>query len=296
MKDPKPFPIKNEVEFNKFLVREYLKYASVDEVFRIHKYSLPVSYANYQRILDKWGIVKAAGPNSKFSEMVNFLAKMVKEEIPLEKLYKKTPHSFRTSVVTLYRILSYVREGITRRVGTALVITPESEENLILIAKDMSTPRLDFGKPYGSFTIPMGFSSKVDTRNDAVLRVLQQEVFTNETIEKEFPSSVIPKKLEPFMYLDVLDVRVAIYHLVLPKKYSSISGFSSFKLQDFKFVKLDRILNKKESLNYRFGLENALLGYKTCLDFKRRKLSFNPLQAKSELNRELVVTVDFPRE
>ena len=45
------FPRK-EKEFNKYLVREYFMCGSVDEVLRKHSYGLPISYANYQRILD----------------------------------------------------------------------------------------------------------------------------------------------------------------------------------------------------------------------------------------------------
>src|SRR3989344_6021164 len=244
------FPRGNEKEFNKFLVREYLKYGSVDEVLKKYCYGLPISYANYHRILDKWEIVKAAGPNSKFSEAINFFAKMVKDEIPLEKLYKKVPPSFRTSAATLYRILAYVNEGITRRVGTALIITIKNDKSRILIAKDISTPRLEYGKPFGSFTIPMGFSAKTDTRKDAILRVLQQEVFGEEAIEKKSLISIIPKKIDPFLYLDVADIRIAIFHLVLPARFRSIKSFSSFKLSNFRFVNYEKILKGTDKLNY----------------------------------------------
>ena len=34
----KRYPVGNEEEFNKFIVREYLKYGSVDEVYRKNDY------------------------------------------------------------------------------------------------------------------------------------------------------------------------------------------------------------------------------------------------------------------
>jgi len=56
MNSNRKFP-KGEKEFNKWIVSEYFKHGSVDEVLRINRYGLPISYANYQRILDKYGIV-----------------------------------------------------------------------------------------------------------------------------------------------------------------------------------------------------------------------------------------------
>src|SRR3989304_6876052 len=141
----KSFPTGSEKKFNEFLVGEYVKYGSVDEVMRKHKYAIPISYANYQRILDKWGIIKAAGPNNKLSEAINFLYKMVEDGIPLDKLYRKMPPSFMTSAVTLYRVLSYIKEGVTRRMGTALIISPEDKPNLILSGTDVSAPRFELG-------------------------------------------------------------------------------------------------------------------------------------------------------
>ena len=242
------FP-KGEENFNKWLVSEYLKYGSVDEVYRAHQYSIPISYAGYQRVLNSWRIVKAAGPNSRLSEVVNFLSKMIEEEVPLETLYKKMPPSFQTSAVTLYRILSYIKEGITRRMGTACIITPYNSKNRILVGRDVSTPRLELGKPYGSISIPMGFSRKRDSRETAILRVLQQEVFTELAIRKEMPD-VIPERTKPFMFFDIADVRVEVFHIKLPKKYSSKKYFSSFKLEGFKFISLDKssVLAREEAL------------------------------------------------
>jgi len=61
-------PKEKEDAFNRFIISEYLKYGSVDEVFRRNDYNLPISYPGVQRLLDKWGIVKAAGPNTLLTE------------------------------------------------------------------------------------------------------------------------------------------------------------------------------------------------------------------------------------
>lgn len=278
------FPVNNELEFNKFLVREYLKFGSVDEVFHYHQHSLPISYAQYQRILDKWNIIKAAGPNSRLSEVVNFLSHMVHEQVPLDKLYKRMPPTFMTSAVTLYRVLSYIKEGITRRLGTGLIITPFDNKKKVLVGMDVSTPRKELGKPFGSISLPMGFSKINEKREDSILRVLQQEVFSEQAVEKKLPANVIPNRPKPFMYLDIADVRVEIFQIKLPKKLSSLSNFQSFKLQDYKYLNLEYDDLAKDKSNFRAGVREALTGYKKYLELKSKNVTFNPLQAKSEIN------------
>jgi hypothetical protein len=272
----------NEKKFNEFLVSEYLKYGSVDEVLRINRYGLPISSAAYHRLLDKKRIIKAAGPNSKMAEILGFMTKFAEENIPIDKLYKKMPLSFMTSLATLYRIVSYVKEGITRRIATGLIITPGNNKERILVADDVSTPRLTLGKPFGSISIPMGFSRKRDPREDAILRILQQEVFTNIAIKGKVPD-IIPPRPKPFMFLDIADVRVEVFHLYLPNKYSRINSFSSFKLQNYRFIDKEKI-KKGDRRKYRLGVVEAVKGYTKYLEIKKRKLEFNPLQYKSELN------------
>lgn len=271
-----------ERKFNQSLVEQYLKYGSVDEVFRNNNYSLPISYAQFQRVLDRWEIVKAAGPNSKLTEMLGFLTRLAEENIPLESLYKKMPPSFRTSAATMYRILGYVKEGITRRVATGLIIAPNNNKKKILVADDVSIPRLELGKPYGSVSIPMGFSRKRDAREDAILRLLQQEVFTQKAIKQNMPE-IIPARPKPFMFLDIADVRVEIFHLRLPKKLSGIRNFSSYKLQNFRFIDTDKVVESKRRI-FRIGVIAAVRGYEKYLEIKKRNLPFNPLQYKSRLN------------
>jgi hypothetical protein len=289
MTSSRTFPRGNENKFNKWLVEEYFKYGSVDEVLKEHKFDIPISYAQYQRVLDKWGIVKAAGPNNKLTETLDFFYNLTEKNIPLEELYKRIPSSFRTSAATMYRILSYMKEGITRRVGTALVITSYDSERKILVGKDVSTPRVELGKPYGSISIPMGFSRKRDPREMAILRVLQQEVFVKKAIDKKMPK-VIPPLPKPFMFLDIADVRVEVFHIKLPKKWSNIRSFSSYKMKNYKFINMDSVEGKKK-LNLRIGISEAFKGYKKYLKLRKRNLSFNPLQYKSNLNYYLAQSV-----
>ncbi len=268
------------------LVREYLKYGSVDEVFRKSELNLPVSYAQYQRILDEWGIVKRAGPNNNLGELLNFLAKFSQENIRIDALYKKMPHTFQTSLVTIYRVLSYIKEGITRRIATGLVITPYKDENKILIANDISTPRLEFGKPFGALTIPVCFSRKRDTNEDAIMRVLQQEVFSQKAIERKIPRSLI-KSSQYFMSLDIADVRVEIFHLPLPEGLSHIKNFSSFKLENFRFVGVNEILSGKMRF-LREGLTEVAEGYlKFSRLSKQENLVFRPFHLRSRINYHL---------
>jgi len=278
------FPRK-EPEFSQFLVREYFRLGSVDRVLRHHRFSLPVSPATYQRVLDKYGVVKTAGPNSLISETILFFEHLLKDTADIESIYKKMPLSFQTSLKTIYRIYSYMKQGLTRRVGVALVISPFDNSRKVLLAKDVSTPSLELGKRYGFLSLPMGYSRKRDTRRRGVVRVLQQEVFTDLVIKGNFPFDIVPSHLEPFMYLDIADVRVAVYSLTLPKETCSVSRFSSLKLKDYKFYDAYDIV--KANLGLRLGVKEAILGYLKYLSLVKRNLVVNPLQDSSLVNKEL---------
>ena len=280
------FPIKDELEFNRFLISEYLKYGSVDKVYRIHKDSLPISPAQYYRVLDDWGVVKAVGPDSKFVEAVEFMSHLAKESVPIESLYKRIPSSFQTSVKTLYRVLSYVKEGLTRRVGVALIITPYNNKEKVLLAQDVSTPRLEFGKNYGSISLPMGYARKRDLPRINIKRILQQEVFMTKVIKRDFPSEIIPDNPHPFLYLDIADVRISVYNISLPRELSAKRNFSSYKLRNYEFKNINKII-KNDRDECRVGVKEAVLGYKKYLDLLSRNLSVNPFQVKSFLNHKL---------
>ena len=264
-----------EHQFNQFVVSQYLKHGSVDEVFRANNYDLPMSYPGVHRILNKWGIIKAAGPNSTLSECLAFFTRLAEEEIPLERLYKKMPPSFTPSLATLHRIYGSIKREVKknledrepRRYGTALVISPYYQKEKVLLAKDVSTPRVDLGKPFGSISLPMGFSKKSESREDSILRVLQQEVFTKNVVEKTFPHEVVTENSEPFMYLDIADVRVGVYSLRMPKRLSYRNCYSSYKLKDFGYTDVCHLIETGgKNTKMRTGLVDIAEGYNNYIN------------------------------
>ncbi|MFH1970785.1 MAG: hypothetical protein ABIJ05_00155, partial [Patescibacteria group bacterium] len=271
--------------FNEFIVSEYLKYGSVDEVFSKNNYDLPISYPQVHRILDKWGIIKSVGPNSKLSEAICFMVLLSDKKIPLEKLYKSIPSSFKSSMSTMHRILHNIKEGLIRRYGTALVITAGKNLKKVLVAEDISTPRLELGKPFGSISLPMSYSRKDEDSNKSILRILQQEVFTKDAINKFLKEDFIPKRIKPFMFLDIVDVRVNVYHLSLDEKYLDPKRFSSFKLKNYKYIDLDNL--SKKNNKYRMGLSKIGLGYQKYLDRPKTIVEYKPEFVKSDINLEL---------
>jgi len=254
-------PREKEEEFNKKIIRDYLKYGSVDEVFRRNRYTLPTSHASFHRLLDKWGIVKAAGPNTRISEVVAFMEHLALEKIPLETLYRKLPPSFKTSKVTLHRVLSYVKKGVTRRGATALVITPEDDAFSVLTGNDVSTPRLEFGKPFGSVSLPMGFSKKTESSQTSIKRLLQREVFTDLTVEKQFPEEILSTVHTPFMHFHIADIKVSVFHLTLPEKLCAQT--TSQILKDLRFSPLEEVLKKT---NLRAGITEIVNCYAKVLE------------------------------
>ena len=85
------------------------------------------------------------------------------------------------------------------------------------------------------------------------------------------------------MFLDIADVRVEIFHLKLPKKMSNIRNFSSYKLQNFRFIDISKVVRSKRRI-FRIGVVEAVRGYEKYLEIKRRNLTINPLQYRSRLN------------
>ena len=71
-------------------------------------------------------------------------------------------------MATLHRIYRDVKKQVKtgieertlRRTGTALVITTECNSERVLLGRDVSTPRLDLGKSFGSVSLPMGYSKR----------------------------------------------------------------------------------------------------------------------------------------
>jgi hypothetical protein len=276
-------PEEKEKRFYKFVVEEYMKYGSVDEVFKRNDYNLPISYPGVHRLIDRWGIVKAAGPNSRLSEALTFLVLLSDKKLPLERVYRALPPSFKTSLGTMHRIFHNIKENIVRRVGTALIITDARNPNKILVGEDVSTPRLELGKPFGSISLPMGYSKSDEDPKLSILRILQHEVFTQATIDKQFPKDVIPETPKPLMYLDIADVRVAVYNLSLSDSLSSTSNFSSYKLKNYQYLSFSQIQDRKNHIHLRAGVREICLGYEKYLTTHESA----PFVQKSLVNSEL---------
>ncbi len=241
-------------DFEKNLISEYFRLGSINKVFQQHKYSLPISFAGYDRVLSKYGVVKSAGPNSKLSESLFILSLLANYKIPLEKVYHRfAPKSIQVSTNTLHRILHYTRLGLTRRQGAALIISPRGKPHQILLGKDLSLTKSSLGNR-GDFSLPMGHSKIGEPIKDTIARILQNEVFTDKVINKTFPWEVIPEHIKPVMYINIADIQVSVYKLELPQK---LNNFSSFKLTKLKYTSLDNLPKS----SFRPGVKDILNHY-----------------------------------
>ena len=284
----------SEIEFERMIVAEYLKYGSVDELLMANQYSLPISFAGIHRILDKWDVVKAAGPNKPITDCIGFFVKLVEKEIPLETLYRSMPPRFAPSMTTLHRIYRQVKvevkkkieERNMRRYGTAVLLHPEGGEYLALIGRDVSPARIDVGRSFGAHSFPMGFSKFGEDSRQSILRVLQKEAFTKQTLSGSFPKEISDKieNARPFMYLDIADVRVAVYSLNLSANLSDLPNFESFKLKNYEYIDL-RDLAEAKGINstYRLGMAEIARGYVDYLASPDRSVSY----VTSDLNLAL---------
>ncbi len=279
-------PREREMAFYESVVGEYLRYGSVDEVFKRHNWDLPISYPGFHKLLDSWGVVKSVGPNNSMGEAIAFLEMLSREKIPLERLYKSLPPSFQTSIATMYRILDCVKRGVARRYATCLVVTPFDDPDQILVAQDVSTPRFEFGKFYGALTLPMTFSKKNESYERSITRVLQQEVFSLDVVKKNFSYEKVHQGVELFCRFSLIDLSVSVYSVKLSREYSDLSGFSSFKLKDFNFMTSKNILEQKHL--FRAGVAEVVSVYKDILEDVVEEFSY-PINAISQLNQDLAL-------
>jgi len=273
------FLMGKEEEFNRKIIWEYLKYGSVNEVFVRNRHDLPISVAGFHRLLNRRGVVKAAGPNNKLAEAVEFMERLARERVPLERLYKKMPPSFRTSAVTLHRVLAYVKRGVVRREAVALVITPAEEERKVLMGRDVTSPKLKYGQIYGAYSLPMTFSKRHEEPRTAIRRVLQQEVFSSQTVEGKFPEKIISGEAELFLLFDVADVRLRVYQLVAPAGIG-LGEFNSGKLVDYRYWDWDEVVGKEQ---FRVGMVEIVGFYKKyCARGMRKRM-----EEVAEVNQRL---------
>lgn len=283
MINPKPYPL----NFEQFLIKEYFKHGSINKVFQEHKYNLPISFAGFDRILSKYKIVKSAGPNSKLSESLYILSLLSSYKIPLEKIYHHfAPKTIQVSTNTLHRILHYTRLRLTRRQGAALIITPKNQSHKVLMGKDLSLVNSSLGNK-GDLSLPMGHSKTGESIRDTITRILQNEVFTNNTIQNNFPWNIIPKHIKPIMYINITDIKVAVYHLVFPK---NLRGFSSFKLSNIKYNSIKSVQTEK---HVRSGVKDILNNFSIL----NKGNQTNKIKVfDSELNNSLYALAKQPAE
>lgn len=228
---------------DEWFIALYLEYGSVEEVVRSYVGSLPISIANYHRLVNKFGLVKSAGRHVSLPETLHFFReKAMDPSLPIERIYQSMPHSFQTSLSTLHRIYQSIEQQIVRRHAAALVLSSAADPNEILMGREVYA-NSRYGKRIGDYSIPMSFAKKDDSDFDSALRVIQQEVFSGLAIKRllakqsNLAKQIVPIDIAPFAYYDIVDVRVRLYHIVLPANISTNELFS-YKLTDHTMVKI----------------------------------------------------------
>lgn len=231
----------------------YFKYGSVEEAFASYPEYLPLSIAQFHRIVSKAGIVRSAGRHTNLPEVLHFFKeKALSPGTPLAELYREMPASFKTSLVSLHRIYHLVvNKKITRRYATALIISKESDPSLILCGRETQTD-IRYGKTAGQYSVPMAFSKKQENIKDSILRVLQQEVFMNDSIEGSFPDITLDANLSTDFYFDLLDVRLSCIKISIP---DNIDNFSSYKLENHHWFDLN---TNSDAFSWRMGVPEIL--------------------------------------
>lgn len=245
-----------EANFYKDIIRLYLKYGSVDEVFKATHYDLPISYPGMHHLIKRWGIVKSVGPNSKLSEALTFLTLLTESKLPLEAIYKKLPPSFKTSLSTMHRIAHNAKEGIVRRYGTALVVSSKENNQSILVGQDLLHKKI---------TLPMTYSTPKEEAHTSILRVMQQEVFSELAVEKFDFEKILPNDPKPFMNLTIADIKVSVYSIELDGDFLNSHQFSSQKVSDLHFKLASNIYHLDSSF-VRPGVKNIIEGYQKHLE------------------------------
>ncbi len=232
-KELPPNPEIHEQEFEQALLAEYFQnHNSIETVYRNHHYDLPISICGFRRLIDRYDIVRSAGrPETSLSEALFILKMVLYYKISLEEVFRDIlPDSIKTSITTMYRILRDIRQGTANKVGEALIVTPEDNPNMILLANDFSLNDSTIGHQ-GDLSLPMGYSQKGESSALSIKRVMQQELFTSEVLAKNFPQKIIPKNPPTLFYVNIADIRVAVHHLVVPSNLS----FSSYKLSGYRY-------------------------------------------------------------
>lgn len=270
-----------EISFYRPLIEQYLKLGSVDEVFAKSSFTTGVSYPHFHRILDQWGIVKSAGPNSRLSEALFFMAHLVRQQLPLEAIYRILPTRLKVSKATLHRIIEAVRLGLHRRQGTALLLSFADRPGEVVIGSDQGIARPELGKRLGDLSLPMTFYKKGESTKTKILRTLQQEVFSELALDRTPLESLINPSLTPSFKIYIADVLVDVFEIEMPAKYQK--HLSSPKLNALHLEPISQISAAHPiEGHYRSGVpEIAKISLKEIT--KREEIYF------SELNRQVAL-------
>jgi len=264
----------------------YLMCGSVEETVKCYPENLPMSVANYHRLVRKHGLIKSAGRHVSLPETLHFFRlKAAEPGTPLEKLYRGMPLRFQTSLSTLHRIYQYMEKQLVRRYAAALIITSGDKGQVLVGREVFGNSR--YGKRVGNFSVPMSFAKKDEPHTDSVLRVLQQEVFSGLAAggklkkNSEIVSSILSQSIEPFAYFDIVDVCVRVYRLDLGQ---ILQDFSSHKLTGHSFINITELQCLE---NIRAGVDEILGIYEGFLH-NPYTVEF-PMVGVSEINAAIVM-------
>ncbi len=259
-------------------IAQYLKYGSVEEVYKAHRWDILIPIASYHRLIARAGIVKSSGRREvSLSEMLYFFAqKALEPSIGIETLYyQKMPPNFQTSLSTLHRIYKGIVERKPTRVAAALFIHPHDNPGQILLGEENITARR-FGRTRGDLSVPMCFAQESEAASQSVLRVLQQEVLSPMAIGQNIQPL---HSIEPFAYFDILDVRVSMYELTLPESVM----LGSYKLANLHFEDASQIFHQERA--FRSGVVQMIEAYQ---EYKTANV-WQPKALTSDLNLALLV-------
>lgn len=252
------------------LVWDYLHCGSVEAMSDRH----PFSPAQIHRILDEYGVIKSVGRNkSSLGLALYFFTRLVQTKLPLETLY----HSYMTgrfreriSKSTLHRILYRIKQGLIHSYGTALVITPAGEPDLVLVGNDMTIPDSRIQKQQGALSTPMCYAQWGEQIEETVARVLQQEVLGRTVVNREFEDIFNRLSYQKITTLKIADVEADVWHLELPRIF--IDRLSSPKLQNLRFVEVGELARQKP-VNFlvRPGVVEMAAAYLSYVNYEGRQ-------------------------
>lgn len=272
---------------DKWFLDLYFRYGSVEEAIASHDEHLPISPANYHRLVAKSGLIKSAGRHVSLPETLHFFKeKALAPGLPLEKLYRNMHPSFQTSLVTLHRIYEHIERETVRRWGVALVITQSDRSGVLMGTEVGGNTR--YKKP-GDLSIPMGFRKEDENPRHSIIRLLQQEVSTPLAISGQLIDGsrlvhqLVPNSPRPFMYLDIVDVRVSVYKLHIDSSLSQF--FGSYKLTDHHFVSQEALIKKSKEL--RPGISEIISEYENGSG----RYVMTPAVCMADINQELLAYV-----